>query len=235
MKRLASILLRFSLCLMVLIWLVATTQAQTPGNKFLRSENPISGQYIVVLNGTGLSPTPEEPSSEMMSAETGSTETAGNEQVSAPKATDMTAEIGTDITPAETGNMEQMLLPDPELVSLAIDLTRLYGGQFVNTYDTAGKGFILRATEEEALAMSLDNRVLFVQEDGEIKLGSIQFHLPSWSVDRIQRRFLPPGNTVAAAVRNSIGPKLTSPNIAVNWKMNAPLFSPARMASDNFL
>ena len=230
MKNLPSLLFRFSLCLMVLPLLVANTQAQTHGNKFLRSENPISGQYIVVLTGAGLSQTPEESTAEMMSVESGSTEASDNERESTSKAADGTVEIQSDAAPAESGNMEPTPLLDPELVSLAIDLTRIYGGQFMDTYGSTGKGFLLRATEDEALAISQDSRVLFVQEDGEIKIGAIQLSLPSPGVESIHRLCLPPSSSVAAAIRKSVRPRMTYHNAAVNLNMNARLFSKARVA-----
>jgi subtilisin family serine protease len=96
---------------------------------------------------------------------------------------------------------------EPEEVKVATELTATYGGSFDITWSAALKGFRLNATEEEAIAMSEDDRVAFIVQDGAIAVGTpdtdpIQmtpdpgaFQNPqpnaSWGLDRINQRFLP--------------------------------------------
>ena len=196
MKRLTSLLLMLSLCLMVLPSFHIDAQAQAPDDKFLRSENPVPGQYIVVLKGTDLSPIPEEDTPvETARADNTSTASARQEQASATSATDVPAEPEPDPTPAETGDPEPTPEPDAGVVSLATELTRKYGGRFTDTYGEALKGFVLQASEDQAVAMSQDERVVFIQEDGYVKLDATQFNPPSWGLDRIDQRFLPLSNS----------------------------------------
>ena len=86
---------------------------------------------------------------------------------------------------------------DRKIEALADGLTRMHGGLAKHVYTSALKGFSARMTEADALALSRDPRVEYVEEDG---LASVQNctqaqSLPStgglWGLDRIDRRDMP--------------------------------------------
>lgn len=187
MKKTASLLLTISLCLMAFPAGQFNVQAQTSGSKFLRTDRPISGQYIVVLTDTDLSPLPEEEAPPF--PDTTSTATARAADTVASDTEPTEPEV--DPTPIETGDAEPTPTPDAAVLSLAEELTSRYGGVVLKTYGAALKGFALKASEDEAIALSRDDRVAFVQEDGEVTLEATQWNPPSWGLDRIDQRFLP--------------------------------------------
>lgn len=196
MKKTASLLLTISLCLMAFPAGQFNVQAQTSGSKFLRTDRPLAGQYIVVLADTDLSPLPEEeppPFPDTTATATASAaDTASNSVAADTVASDTDpTEPEADPTPLETGDPEPTPTPDAAVLSLAAELTSRYGGIVVETYGAALKGFALKASEEEAIALSMDDRVAFVQEDGEVSLEATQWNPPSWGLDRIDQRFLP--------------------------------------------
>jgi subtilisin family serine protease len=97
---------------------------------------------------------------------------------------------------------------DPVVVATATDLTSTYGGTFSLTWSAALDGFRLHSTEAEAIAMSEDSRVAFIEEDGAIAVGTpdtdpivmspdpnVDLNSPqlnvSWGLDRIDQRYLP--------------------------------------------
>jgi subtilisin family serine protease len=195
MKKLASLLLTISLCLTALPAAQFNAQAQTTGGKFLRTDRPLHGQYIVVLTDTDLSPIPDE---ETPPPPSDSVTTTRDETTNGSPATGAVAaepepatEPAPDPTPSETGDPEPTPTPDEIVLSTARELTGRYGGTVGETYGAALKGFALRASEDEAIALSTDDRVAFVQEDGEVSLEATQWNPPSWGLDRIDQRFLP--------------------------------------------
>jgi hypothetical protein len=199
MKKTASLLLTISLCLMAFPAIPFNAQAQTASGKFLRTERPLRGQYIVVLADTDLSPIPEEPPlPDPGSVTTAHTGEASSDSVvidTVDHDADPTTDPTPDPTPAETGDPEPTPTPDPEVLSLAKELTSRYGGVAGETYGAALKGFALQASEDEAIAMSADDRVAFIQEDGEVTLEATQWNPPSWGLDRIDQHFLPLSNS----------------------------------------
>jgi subtilisin family serine protease len=73
---------------------------------------------------------------------------------------------------------------------MASDLTNAYGGVPTNVYAYAINGFSARMTEEEALKLSSDPRVNFVEEDSVMEASITQSN-PPWGLDRIGQRDLP--------------------------------------------
>jgi len=164
-------------------------KSQTP-SKFQRVANPIPNRYIVVLATTDLSPIAAP-------APTPAQKAAG------AKAATMSA-LSLDTSSASVVTEPA---PDPQVVATATDLTFTYGGTFSTTWSVALKGFLLNATEAQAIAMSNDSRVAFIVEDGAIAVGTPdtdpirmspdpsadlnpQPHA-SWGLDRIDQRSLP--------------------------------------------
>jgi len=82
------------------------------------------------------------------------------------------------------------------VASIAGELARLHGGSVRHIYRYALKGFsVYQLPEAAAIALSLDPRVEFVEEDGEVFAGTTQLNPPSWGLDRIDQRDLPPDSS----------------------------------------
>lgn len=172
--------------------LFTKSQTMAASSKFYTAANPIPNRYIVVLATTDLSPianpTPTPSAKTFASAE---------------------ASAASSISPDSSSafDVEEPVPTDPAVVATATDLTAAYGGSFSSTWSSALKGFRLNATEAQAIAMSGDSRVAFVQQDGAIAVGTPDtdpivmipdpgVHLnpqprASWGLDRIDQRSLP--------------------------------------------
>jgi subtilisin family serine protease len=172
------------------------SQTLAASSKFQTVANPIPNRYIVVLATTDLSPvaspTPTPTAATSMSA------------------TASAAAVSSD--PSSTSD-DSGPTPDPQVVAISTDLTSTYGGTFTTTWGVALKGFLLNATQTQAIAMSGDSRVAFIVEDGAIAVGTPdtdpivmtpdpnadlnpQPHA-SWGLDRIDQRNLPLNDTYA--------------------------------------
>lgn len=82
------------------------------------------------------------------------------------------------------------------LSSVANELTRRHGGQIKYVYQHALKGFALQASEAQAMALSRDARVDYVEEAGEVVPTGVQQPITSdqftfWGLDRIDQSDLP--------------------------------------------
>ena len=80
--------------------------------------------------------------------------------------------------------------PRQVVESEAAYLTSVYGGSVLKVYESALKGFAVRMSEKDAVSLSEDDRVLFVEEDGEISASTTDLNAP-WNLDRIDQRNLP--------------------------------------------
>jgi subtilisin family serine protease len=176
------------------------SQMSAPASKFRRVANPIPNQYVVVLATTEFSPIAEATPAPvaMTSKVSAASSEAASPEASSPEAASPGPEV------------ESTLPQDPEVVDTADDLTATYGGSFTLIWSVAIKGFLLLATEAQAIAMSNDNRVEFIQENGAIAVGTPdtdpivmspdpdadlnpQPHA-TWGLDRIDQRYLPLDN-----------------------------------------
>lgn len=75
--------------------------------------------------------------------------------------------------------------------STAEDLAGSYGGKVGFIYDAALKGFSIQMSENDAMALSEDSRVEYVEEDGVATTSGTQLNPPNWGLDRIDQRNLP--------------------------------------------
>ena len=73
---------------------------------------------------------------------------------------------------------------------VANDMALAYGAKIDKVYTHALNGFSARMTEEQALTLSQDPRVDFVEEDGEVHASTVQSGA-TWGLDRIDQRNLP--------------------------------------------
>jgi subtilisin family serine protease len=73
-------------------------------------------------------------------------------------------------------------------------LTSAYGGRIKQLYKHALNGFTANMTKAEALALSDDPRVAFVEEDGVMYASTTQSNA-TWGIDRIDQRDLPRSGT----------------------------------------
>ena len=84
----------------------------------------------------------------------------------------------------------------PSSTSLANELTQRHGGQIKYVYAHALKGFALQASEAQAMALSRDSRVDYVEEAGEVVVTGVQQPIQTvgttfWGLDRIDQTDLP--------------------------------------------
>ena len=84
----------------------------------------------------------------------------------------------------------------PSSTSVANELTQKHGGQIKYVYEHALKGFALQASEAEAVALSRDARVDYVEEAGEVVVTGVQQPIQTvgttfWGLDRIDQVDLP--------------------------------------------
>lgn len=157
-------------------------------SKFQTAANPIPNRYIVVLATTDLSP------------------------IAAPAPTPVAATPRTAARAStfslESSSMSDIAEPMPEdpVAVTATELTSTYGGSFSRTWSAALKGFLLNATEAQAIAMSGDSKVAFITQDGAIIVGTpdttpiVMTIGPdgepnprpyAWGLDRIDQHSLP--------------------------------------------
>jgi subtilisin family serine protease len=131
-------------CAVVLSLAAALMPVKTAGqrNKLRKLENPIPGQYIVVLN----------------------------EHIVGESAV------------------------EPVIETEAAYLSSVYGGDVKHVYASALKGFATRMSAKQAEALSLDERVLYVEEDAEVSIASTQIG-PGWHLDRVDQRSMPLNTT----------------------------------------
>jgi subtilisin family serine protease len=131
-------------CAVVLSLAAALMPVKTAGqrNKLRKVENPIPGQYIVVLN----------------------------EHIVGESAV------------------------EPVIETEAAYLSSVYGGDVKHVYASALKGFATRMSAKQAEALSLDERVLYVEEDAEVSIASTQIG-PGWHLDRVDQRSMPLNTT----------------------------------------
>lgn len=122
-------------------------QTQTLGQetKFKRSDSPVAGSYIVVLNEN---------------------------------------DTATDRTNSMRNNT------DHSVSSRSYEIAASHNAEVTGIYDTAIKGFSAAMSEKEAIALSRDPRVAFVEEDSIAYVSNVQSE-SDWGLDRIDQRELP--------------------------------------------
>ena len=81
-----------------------------------------------------------------------------------------------------------------DLSSIAANLTTPFRGRIHHVYDKVLGGFSVELSEEQAMAVSEDPRVAFVEEDSAVILATTQTN-PGWGLDRIDQRNLPVNNS----------------------------------------
>jgi hypothetical protein len=69
-------------------------------------------------------------------------------------------------------------------------LSGRHGGLVKRKFNRVLPGFSVRMTEAQALALSQDPDVAFVEENGVVKASVVQYGAP-WGLDRLDQRFLP--------------------------------------------
>jgi len=83
---------------------------------------------------------------------------------------------------------------DDEILSLADELTLRHGGLKDHVYSKALKGFSVKMSEGQARKLADDERVAWVEEDGEMSIDTTQTGA-TWGLDRIDQRDRPLNGT----------------------------------------
>jgi subtilisin family serine protease len=88
-----------------------------------------------------------------------------------------------------------VVLSDEVETSLVADtsegLAKTYGGTVGFVYESALKGFSIQMSEKDAMALSEDSSVAYVEEDGVTTVSGTQLNPVGWGLDRIDQRDLP--------------------------------------------
>ena len=85
----------------------------------------------------------------------------------------------------------------------AFELSANYGGVITNIYDHALNGYSAQMSEEQAMKLSEDPRVKFVEEDSIMEATVTQSNPPSWGLDRIDETDLPRSNSYSYTTTGS--------------------------------
>src|SRR5688572_12926367 len=79
---------------------------------------------------------------------------------------------------------------EDEVVALSTELTLKHGGLKDKVYTKALKGFSVNMSEGQARKLADDERVAWVEEDGEVNIDTTQTNA-TWGLDRIDQRDRP--------------------------------------------
>ena len=83
---------------------------------------------------------------------------------------------------------------EEEIDALSDDLSRGHGGLRGYVYNSAVKGFSVTMSEGMARKLAEDDRIAWVEEDGEVSIDATQSN-PPWGLDRIDQRSRPLSGT----------------------------------------
>ncbi|HEX8128568.1 MAG TPA: S8 family serine peptidase, partial [Pyrinomonadaceae bacterium] len=81
-------------------------------------------------------------------------------------------------------------VPQNRVSAFAAQLARTHGGTVGFTYQHALRGFSVELSEAQALALSLNPQVEYIEEDVIVEGAAVQ-NSPTWGLDRIDQRSLP--------------------------------------------
>lgn len=81
-------------------------------------------------------------------------------------------------------------VPQGRVKAFAAQLARAHGGKVGFTYQHALRGFSVELSEAQALALSRNPQVEYVEEDTLVEGAGVQSN-PTWALDRIDQRNLP--------------------------------------------
>ncbi|HJR08110.1 MAG TPA: S8 family serine peptidase [Pyrinomonadaceae bacterium] len=89
-------------------------------------------------------------------------------------------------------------VPQGRVEAFAAQLAREHGGMIGFTYQHALRGFSVEMNEAQAVALSHNPQVEYIEEDALVEGASVQ-NSPQWALDRIDQRTLPLNNSYSYA------------------------------------
>ncbi|MET0418979.1 MAG: S8 family peptidase [Actinoplanes sp.] len=124
--------------------------------------------------------------------------TGGSAFAATPAALPTGAIVNAGVAGATANSYIVVLQPGTPTVGEASQkLTQRYGGQVVDAYGTAVRGFSARMTEHQARRLAADPAVRYVEQDAVVDLAATTTK-PTWGLDRVDQRSLPLSTTFAA-------------------------------------
>lgn len=85
----------------------------------------------------------------------------------------------------------QTLLDGPSVAEVARSLGAVHGVAVGRRFEHAAQGFVAETDRRGALRLAADPRVAHVEQDGRVKVSTVQASPPSWGLDRIDQRSNP--------------------------------------------
>ena len=100
-------------------------------------------------------------------------------------------------------NFSNNQIGDEKVSKLTRDLSLVYGGNVDRQFSRAIKGYAVNMSRQQAITLSQDSRVKYVEEDFLVTKDDTQTNAP-WGLDRIDQRNLPL-NTIYNYATNGTG------------------------------
>jgi serine protease len=82
----------------------------------------------------------------------------------------------------------------PQVATIARDIAHAHRAELRASFNHALRGFVVRASDESLARILADNRVAYVEEDGEVRAFATQSNA-TWGIDRTDQRDLPLSGT----------------------------------------
>ncbi|AKS42526.1 S8 family serine peptidase [Wenzhouxiangella marina] len=83
----------------------------------------------------------------------------------------------------------------PSVATVASTMARRYGVSLDHTFSHVLRGFVVRASDKALVNMLLDDRIAYIEENGEVTISQSQQNNATWGLDRVDQRDRPLNGT----------------------------------------